>query len=73
MAMAEDLGWLAQLAEAHPRATQADAAVIDRMVVWVRYGFLVSLLAVLSSAGRALVLGAPTRRHPRLTYPSGRA
>jgi adenylate cyclase len=70
-AMAEDPAWLAQLAEAHPRAAPTDAAFIDRMVVWVRWGFLAALLAVL--AARAVRWGWERRRGViRLTYPSGR-
>ncbi len=71
MAMAEDPAWVARLAEAHPRAAPADAAVIDQMVVWVRYGFLAALLAVL--AARVVRWYWERRRGViRLTYPSGR-
>jgi len=56
MTMAEDPAWVAQLAQAHPRAAPADAAVIDQMVVWVRYAFVAALLAVLA-ARLALVEG----------------
>jgi adenylate cyclase len=71
MAMAEDPAWVARLAEAHPRAAPADAAVIDQMVVWLRYGFLAALLAVL--AARVVRWYWERRRGViRLTYPSGR-
>jgi hypothetical protein len=43
MTMAEDPALVAQLAQAHPRAAPADAAVIDQMVVWVRYAFVAAL------------------------------
>jgi adenylate cyclase len=71
MAMAEDPGWAAQLATEYPRAAPADAAFIDRMVVWVRWGFLAALLAVL--AARFARWSWERRRGViRLTYPSGR-
>ena len=71
MTMAEDPAWVAQLAQAHPRAAPADAAVIDQMVVWVRYAFVAALLAVLAAR---LVRWHWERRHGvvRLTYPNGR-
>jgi adenylate cyclase len=71
MAMAEDPAWVVQLAQAHPRAAPADAAVIDQMVVWVRYGFLAALLAVLA-ARVARWYWERRRGVIRLTYPSGR-
>jgi adenylate cyclase len=48
MTMAEDPAWVASSAE-HPRPAPADRAFIDQMVVWVRYGFLAALLAVLAA------------------------
>jgi adenylate cyclase len=71
MAMAGDPAWVAQLKQAHPKAAPADAAFIDQMVVWVRYGFLAALLAVL--AARVVRWYWERRRGViRLTYPSGR-
>lgn len=71
MAMAEDPAWVARLAEAYPRPAPADVAVIDRMVVWLRWGFLAALLAVL--AARLARWSWERRRGViRLTYPSGR-
>jgi adenylate cyclase len=71
MTMAADPAWIAQLMEAHPRPPAADAAFIDRMVVWVRYGFLAALLAVL--AARIARWHWERRRGViRLTYPNGR-
>ncbi len=71
MAMAQDPAWVAELAKSHPRAAPADAAFIDQMVVWVRWGFLAALLAVLAAR---LARWYWERRHGviRLTYPSGR-
>ncbi len=71
MAMAEDPAWVAELASAHWRPAPADVAVLDRMVVWVRWGFLAALLAVLAAR---LVRWSWERRRGviRLTYPSGR-
>jgi len=71
MTLAEDPAWVAQLAEVHPRAAPADAAFIDNMVVWVRYGFLAALLAVLV-ARSARWYWQRRRGVIRLTYPSGR-
>jgi adenylate cyclase len=52
-------------------AAPADAAVIDQMVVWVRYAFVAALLAVL--AARLLRWHWERRRGVvRLTYPNGR-
>jgi adenylate cyclase len=71
MTMAEDPAWVAQLAQAHPRAARADTAVIDQMVVWVRYAFVAALLAVL--AARLVRWHGERRRGVvRLTYPNGR-
>jgi adenylate cyclase len=73
VAMAADPAWVAQLAQTHPRAAAPeDIAVIDQMVVWLRYAFLAALLAVL--AARVARWHWEQRRHGvvRLTYPSGR-
>jgi adenylate cyclase len=71
MTMAEDPAWVAQLAQEHPHAAPADAAFLDQLVVWVRYGFVAALLAVLAAR---LVRWQWQRRRGvvRLTYPSGR-
>ena len=71
MTMAEDPAWVDQLVKDHPRPAPADLAFLDQMVVWVRYGFLAALLAVL--AARAVRWRWERRRGVlRLTYPSGR-
>ena len=72
MAMAGDPAWIARMVAEHPAPAPADRAVIDQMVVWVRYGFLAALLAVLGRASCAVALGAQARRHFGMTYPSGR-
>jgi adenylate cyclase len=71
MTLSEDPAWVAQLAQEHPHAAPADAAFLDQMVVWVRYGFVAALLAVLAAR---LVRWHWQRRRGvvRLTYPSGR-
>jgi adenylate cyclase len=71
MTMAEDPAWVAQLLAEHPRPAPADRAFLDQMVVWVRYGFLAALLAVL---GARLARWRWERRRGvlRMTYPSGR-
>jgi adenylate cyclase len=71
MTLSEDPAWVARLAEEHPHAAPADAAFLDQMVVWVRYGFVAALLAVLAAR---LVRWHWQRRRGvvRLTYPSGR-
>jgi len=71
MTLSEDPAWVAQLAQEHPHAAPADAAFLDQMVVWVRYGFVTALLAVLAAR---LVRWQWQRRRGvvRLTYPSGR-
>jgi adenylate cyclase len=71
MAMAEDPAWVAELMKEYPRAASADTAVIDQMVVWVRYGFLAALLAAL---GARVARWHWERRRGviRMTYPSGR-
>src|SRR5262249_58959103 len=48
MAMAEDPAWVAQQAQDHAPAAPADAALIDQLVVWVRYAFVAALRAVLA-------------------------
>ena len=71
MTMAEDPAWVDQLVKDHPRPAPADLAFLDQMVVWVRYGFLAALLAVL--AARAARWRWERRRGVlRMTYPSGR-
>ena len=71
MTMAEDPAWVDQLVKDHPRPAPADLAFLDQMVVWVRYGFLAALLAVL--AARAVRWRWERRRGVlRMTYPSGR-
>jgi adenylate cyclase len=71
MTMAEDPAWVAQLLAEHPRPAPTDRAFLDQMVVWVRYGFLAALLAVL---GARLARWRWERRRGvlRMTYPSGR-
>src|SRR5262249_28247564 len=71
MAMSEDPAWLAQLAQEHPRPAPADAAVLDQMVVWVRYAFVAALLAVLA-ARMGRWYWQRRRGVVRLTYPNGR-
>src|SRR6266566_2452339 len=56
MTMAEDPAWVAQLAQAHPRAAPGDAAFLDQLVVWVRYAFVAALLAVLPAPEEVKVL-----------------
>jgi len=71
-AQAQDPAFLARALQDHPRARPPeDAAVIDAIVVWLRFGFLGSLLAVL--AARAVRWQWQRWRGiVRLTYPSGR-
>ena len=71
MTLAEDPAWVAELAQVHPRPAPANAAFIDRRVVWVRYGFLAALLAVLA-ARIARWYWQRRRGVIRLSYPSGR-
>ncbi len=71
MALAEDPAWVAQLAQEHPHAPPADAALLDAMVVWVRYAFVAALIAVLA-ARFARSRWQRRRGIVRLTYPSGR-
>src|SRR5262249_31992042 len=71
MAMAEDPSWVAQLARDHAPAAPADAAIIDQMVVWVRYAFVAALPAVLA-ARMARWYWERRRGVVRLTYPNGR-
>jgi adenylate cyclase len=71
MAMAGDPAWIARMVAEHPAPAPADRAVIDQMVVWVRYGFLAALLAVL--AARVARSRWERRRGVIcMTYPSGR-
>ena len=71
MAMAGDPAWVARMVAEHPAPAPADRAVIDQMVVWVRYGFLAALLAVL--AARVARSRWERRRGVIcMTYPSGR-
>ena len=72
MAMAEDPAWVAQQAQDHAPAAPADAAIIDQLVVWVRYAFVAALLAVLA-ARMARWYWQRRRGIVRLTYPNGRA
>jgi adenylate cyclase len=71
MTMAQDPAWVAELMAEHPRPAPADRAILDQMVLWVRYGFLAALLAVL---GARLARWRWERRRGvfRMTYPSGR-
>ena len=71
MALSEDPAWVTQLEHDHPRAPPADAALIDQMVVWVRYAFVAALLAVLAAR---FARWHWQRRHGviRVSYPSGR-
>src|SRR5215813_6074077 len=71
MAMAEDPAWVAQQAQDRPPAAPADAAIIDQLVVWVRYAFVAALLAVLA-ARMARWYWQRRRGIVRLTYPNGR-
>src|SRR5215471_109684 len=71
MAMAEDPAWVAQQAQDHAPAAPADAAIIDQLVVWVRYAFVAALLAVLA-ARMARWYWQRRRGIVRLTYPNGR-
>jgi adenylate cyclase len=71
-AMAKDPAWVAQLMQEHHKAAPADLAVLERMVVALRFGFLAALVAVL--AARVVRSQWQRRRGVvRLTYPSGRA
>jgi adenylate cyclase len=71
MAMAEDPTWFARVTQTHPQPAPVDAAFIELMVAWLRYGFAAALLAVLAAR---IVRRYWERRHGvvRLTYPSGR-
>src|SRR6516165_9929654 len=71
MAMAEDPAWVAQQARNHAPPAPADAAIIDQLVVWVRYAFVAALLAVLA-ARMARWYWQRRRGIVRLTYPNGR-
>jgi adenylate cyclase len=72
VAMAADPAWVAQLAKIHPKPAPADVAVINQMVVWLRYAFLVALLAVLAARVARWHWERRRRGVVRLTYPSGR-
>ena len=72
VAMAEDPAWVSQLAKIHPKPAPQDAAVIDEMVVWLRYAFLAALLAVLAARVARWHWEQRRRGVVRLTYPSGR-
>jgi adenylate cyclase len=71
MALAEDPAWVAQLAQEHPRAPATEAALLDEVVVWVRYAFVAALVAVMA-ARFARSRWQRRRGIVRLTYPSGR-
>src|SRR5262245_7926267 len=71
MALAENPAWVAQLAVDYPRPEPTDAAFIDRLVPWVRLGFLAALVAVLAARAARWYL-ARRRGIVRLTYPGGR-
>ena len=72
LGMADNPAWVAGLKAAHPNAAPKDLTLIDEFVVWVRFGFLGALVAVL--AARGLRWRWQRRRGVvRLTYPSGRA
>jgi len=72
LAMAENPAWVAALQAAHPNAAPADLAFVSALIVWVRFGFLGALGAVL--AARILRWHWQRRRGVvRLTYPSGRS
>jgi adenylate cyclase len=71
LAMAENPAWVAALRAAHPNAAPADLALVGALIVWVRFGFLGALIAVLA----ARILRWHWQRRlgvVRLTYPSGR-
>jgi len=71
LAMAENPAWVAALQAVHPNAAPADLAFVGALIVWVRFGFLGALFAVL--AARILRWHWQRRRGVvRLTYPSGR-
>src|SRR4029077_8248452 len=70
-ALSEDPAWVAQQAQDHPPAAPANAAIVDQMVVWVRYFFVAALLAVLA-ARFARWRWQRRRGVIRVSYPSGR-
>ena len=71
LAIAQDPARVAELRAAHPNAAPADLAFVGELIVWVRFGFLGALVAVL--AARILRRHWQRRRGVvRLTYPSGR-
>lgn len=70
--MAHDPAFIAKVAHEYPHArSAADADTVDRLVVWLRLGFLAALLGVL---GARVARGQWQRWRGvvRLTYPSGR-
>jgi adenylate cyclase len=72
LAIAQDPARVAELHAAHPNAAPADLALVGALIVWVRFGFLGALIAVL--AARILRWHWQRRRGVlRLTYPSGRS
>ncbi len=69
--LVKDPAWVAETLRAHPRASPATVAWLEQIVVWVRRGFVVALLAVL--VARLLRWLWERRRGAiRLTYPTGR-
>jgi adenylate cyclase len=71
LTIAQDPAWVAELHAAHPNAAPVDLAFVSGLIVWVRFGFLGALVAVL--AARILRRHWQRRRGVvRLTYPSGR-
>jgi adenylate cyclase len=71
IAMANEPGWVTQLQATHPKPAPADLAVINEFIMWIRWGFLGVLIAVL--VARILRWHWQRRRGVvRLTYPSGR-
>jgi adenylate cyclase len=72
VAMAADPAWVTQLAKVHPRPAPEDVAVIEQMVVWVRFAFLAALVAVLAARVARWYWEQHRRGVVRLTYPSGR-
>ena len=68
--LAAEPGWLQAVQQAHPPPDAADSAFINSLIVWLRLGFLASLLAVL--VARVARWHWQRRRGIlRLTYPSG--
>ena len=71
MDLAADPNWVKWVLETHHRANPPDAAFIDDAVIWLRWGFLATLIAVLAAR---IVRWRWQRRRGivRLTYPNGR-